>query len=169
MSNGSSSESQGTFPPEHLRERFDGIVARYPKRVAALIPIMMILQLEERRLSPETIEGLAGYLETTPAHILGVLTFYAMFSTKKRGTKHIYFCKTTPCWLRGAKDLLALFEEKLGIKADSGETTEDGQFSLDTAECIGLCEMAPAILVDEERYGNITPEMVDEIIEELSE
>lgn len=167
MSKGNGSESQGTFPPEHLKERFDGIVARYPKRVAALIPIMMILQKEERRLSPETIEGLAGYLETTPAHVLGVLTFYAMFSTKERGTRHIYFCKTTPCWLRGAPELLELFEEKLGIKANSGDVSEDGQFSLDTAECIGLCEMAPAILVDDERVGNITPEMVDQILEEL--
>jgi len=161
------SEGNGAFPPEHLKERFDGIVERYPKRVAALIPILTILQDEYRRISPETMEGLAAYLETTPAHVLGVLTFYAMFSTKERGTKHIYFCKTTPCWLRGAPELLALFEEKLGIKANSGETTEDGQFSIDTAECIGLCEMAPCILVDGERYGDITPEMVDQILEEL--
>ena len=142
-------------------------MARYPRRVAALIPILMVMQDEERRISPETIEGIAGYLETTPAHVLGVLSFYAMFSTRERGVKHIYFCKTTPCWLRGAPELLTLFEEKLGIKANSGETTEDGQFSLDTAECIGLCEMAPCILVDGERYGDITADDVDRILEEL--
>jgi NADH-quinone oxidoreductase subunit E len=161
------SEGNGAFPPEHLKERFDEIVARYPQRVAALIPLLMIMQEEERRISPETMEGMAEYLDTTPAHVLGVLSFYAMFSTKERGRKHIYFCKTTPCWLRGAPELLAMFEEKLGIKADSGETSEDGQFSIDTAECIGLCEMAPCILVDGERYGDITPEDVDRILEEL--
>ena len=161
------SEGNGAFSPEQLSKRFEDIVARYPKRVAALIPILMRLQEEHRRISPEMMEGLAEYLETTPAHVLGVLTFYAMFSTKERGKKHIYFCKTTPCWLRGAPELLALFEEKLGIKANSGETTEDGQFSIDTAECIGLCEMAPCILVDGERFGDITPEDVDRILEEL--
>jgi len=160
-------EGNGAFPPEHLKERFDGIVARYPKRVAALIPLLMIIQDEFRRISPEMIEGMAGYLDTTPAHVLGVLTFYAMFSTKERGKRHIYFCKTTPCWLRGAPELLALFEKKLGIKANSGEVSEDGQFSIDTAECIGLCEMAPCILVDGERFGNITEEDVDRILEEL--
>ena len=160
-------EGNGAFPPENLKERFDGIVSRYPKRLAALIPVLMILQEENRRISPEVMEGLAEYLETSPAHVLGVVTFYAMFSSKERGRKHIYFCKTTPCWLRGAPDLLALFEEKLGIKANSGETTEDGAFSIDTAECIGLCEMAPCILVGEERYGNITPDIVDEILQEL--
>ncbi len=167
MSEGNAPESNGAFPPQHLKERFDGIVARYPKRVAALIPILMILQDEERHISQETMEGLATYLETTPAHVLGVLTFYAMFSTKERGRKHIYFCKTTPCWLRGAPELQALFEEKLGIKANSGDVTEDGQFSIDTAECIGLCEMAPCILVEGERYGDITEETVDQILEEL--
>ncbi len=161
------SDSNGAFPPEHLKERFDGIVARYPKRVAALIPLLMIMQDEDRRISPETIEGIAGYLDTTPAHVLGVLTFYAMFSTRERGVKHIYFCKTTPCWLRGAPELLDLFEEKLGVKANSGDVTEDGRFSIDTAECIGLCEMAPCILVDGERYGDITADDVDRILEEL--
>lgn len=161
------SEGNGAFPPVHLKERFDEIVKRYPKRVAALIPILMIMQDEEQRISQETMEGLAEYLETTPAHVLGVTTFYAMFSTRKRGKKHIYFCKTTPCWLRGAPELQALFEEKLGIEANSGDVTEDGQFSIDTAECIGLCEMAPCILVDGERYGNITPEDVDRILTEL--
>ena len=103
---------------------------------------------------------------TAESGLFGV-TFYSMFSHKERGRKHIYFCKTLPCWLRGAPELLEVFEEKLGVKADSGEITEDGQFSIERAECIGLCEMAPAILVEDERYGNITPEMVDEILEEL--
>jgi NADH-quinone oxidoreductase E subunit len=160
-------EGNGSFPPEDLKEQFDEIVARYPKRVGALIPILMRLQEKDRHITPETMEGLAGYLETTPAHVLGVVTFYTMFSHKERGRKHVYFCKTLPCWLRGAPEILKLFEEKLGVKADTGEVSEDGEFSIDQAECIGLCEMAPAILVEGERYGNITPEMVDEIIQEL--
>ncbi|MHC4469847.1 MAG: NADH-quinone oxidoreductase subunit NuoE family protein [Planctomycetota bacterium] len=160
-------EENGSFPPEHLKERFDEIVERYPRRVAALIPLLMKLQAEYRHITKGHMEGLAEYLDTTPAHVLGVMTFYTMLSQKKRGKHHVYVCKTLSCHLRGAPEVLAAFEEKLGVTAHSGEATEDEEFSLDTGECLGLCEMAPCILVDDERYGNLTPEMVDKIIEEL--
>ena len=160
-------EENGSFPPEHLKERFDAVVARYPKPTAALIPLLMKLQEEYQRISPEHMGGLAEYLGTTPAHVLGVTTFYTMLSQKQRGKHHVYVCKTLSCHLRGAPELIRTFEEKLGVKAHSGEHTEDGEFSLDTGECLGLCEQAPCILVDDKRYGDLTPEMVDQIIEEL--
>lgn len=161
-------EASAVFPPEHLKASFDEVMARYPKRLGALVPLLMELQKEYRRISPEHIEGIAAYLETTPAHVLGVVTFYTMLSLKERGEHHVYLCKTLPCWLRGAEEILKRFEERLGIEANSGEVTPDGKFSLETAECIGLCEMAPCILVGDKRYGDLTPEMVDRIIEELS-
>jgi NADH-quinone oxidoreductase subunit E len=158
----------GAFPPEDLKQRFDAIVARYPKRLAALIPILMVVQREFGHVKPEHMEWLAEYLGTTPAHVLGVVTFYAMFSHAKRGKHHLYVCKTLSCHLRGAPEVIAAFEKKLGVKANSGEATADGLFSIDTAECLGLCEQAPCVLVDEKRFGNITPEIVDEILKELS-
>jgi len=161
------SEGNGAFPPEHLKEQFDEVVGRYPKRVAALIPLLMELQKEYQHITPDHMEGLAEYLDTTAAHVLGVVTFYSMFSHKKRGKHHIYLCKTLSCHMRGAEELLALFEEKLGVKAHSGEASEDGEYSLDTGECLGLCEQAPCILVDDKRFGNITPEMVDQILKEV--
>ena len=160
-------EGNGVFPPEQLKAEFDGIVNRYPKKTAALIPILMRLQEEFQRIRTEDMDGLATYLDTTPAHVLGVVTFYTMFSQKKRGKRHIYMCKTLSCHIRGAEELLRLFEDRTGVKAHSGETSEDGQFSIDTAECLGVCEQAPCILVDDKLYGDITPEMVDQIIEEL--
>ena len=160
-------EGNGVFPPEQLKAEFDGIIARYPKKTAALIPIMMRLQEEFQHITTEDMDGLAAYLDTTPAHVLGVVTFYTMFSQKKRGKHHIYLCKTLSCHIRGAAELLAIFEEKLGVKAHSGDATEDGEFSIDTGECLGLCEQAPCILVDDKAIGNITPEMVDQIIKEL--
>lgn len=160
-------EGNGVFPPENLKAEFDGIVARYPKKTAALIPILMRLQDEFRHIKTEHMDALAEYLDTTPAHVLGVVTFYTMFSQKKRGRRHIYLCKTLSCHIRGAAELLGVFEEKLGVKANDGEASEDGQFSIDTAECLGVCEQAPCILVDDELYGDISPEMVDQIIEEL--
>jgi NADH-quinone oxidoreductase subunit E len=160
-------DENGAFPPEHLKESFDAIVERYPRRVAALIPLLMKLQSEFQHITQEHMDGLAEYLDTTPAHVLGVVTFYTMLSQKKRGKHHLYVCKTLSCHMRGASELIALFEEKLGVKAHSGGATEDGELSLDTGECLGLCEMAPCVLVDDQRYGNVTPEMVDQIIEEL--
>lgn len=161
------SEGNGAFPPEHLKEHFERVVARYPKRSGALIPLLMVLQSEFRQITPDHMEAIAEYCDVTPAHVLGVVTFYTMFSQKKRGRNHLYVCKTLPCWLRGAGDLVRLFEEKLGVKANSGEATEDGEFSIETAECLGVCEGAPCILVGDRRFENITPEMVDQIIEEL--
>ncbi len=158
----------GAFPPEDLKRRFDEIVARYPKRLAALIPILMVVQREFGHVKPEHMEWLAEYLGTTPAHVLGVVTFYAMFSHGQRGKHHLYVCKTLSCHLRGAPEVIAAFEAKLGVKANSGDTSPDGLFSIDTAECLGLCEQAPCVLVDDKRFGNITPETVDEILKELS-
>jgi NADH-quinone oxidoreductase subunit E len=144
-------QGNGVFPPEHLKEEFEKIVARYPKPTAALIPILMRLQEEYRHINTEHMDSLAEYLGTTPAHVLGVVTFYTMFSQKERGKHHIYLCKTLSCHIRGAVELLAAFEKKLGVKAHSGEKTEDGEFSIETAECLGLCEQAPCILVDDKR------------------
>jgi NADH-quinone oxidoreductase E subunit len=161
------SEGNGAFPPEHLKEHFERVVARYPKKSGALIPLLMVLQKEYRQITPDLMESIAGYLDVTPAHVLGVVTFYTMFSQRKRGRNHLYVCKTLPCWLRGAEEIVRLFEEKLGVKANSGETTEDGEFSIETAECLGVCEQAPCVLVGDRRFGNITRETVDRIIEEL--
>ena len=135
-------EENGTFPPEHLKERFDAVVARYPKRTAALIPLLMKVQAEYQRISPEHMVGLAEYVGTTPAHVLGVTTFYTMLSQKERGKHHVYVCKTLSCHLRGAPELIRAFEEKLGVKAHSWEAGEDGEFSLDTGECLGRCKQA---------------------------
>ena len=167
MPEGTMAEGNGAFPPEHLRERFDEVVARYPRRVAALIPLLMQLQAEYQQISTGHMEGLAEYLEITPAHVLGVVTFYTMFSQKERGKHHLYVCKTLSCHIRGAKEVLAAFEEKLGVKAHSGCASEDGEFSLDTGEGLGLCEQAPCILVDDKRFGDVTPEMVDDILKEI--
>jgi NADH-quinone oxidoreductase subunit E len=160
-------EGNGVFPPEDLKERFDTIVERYPQRVAALIPLLMILQENYRRISKEHMEGLAEYLDCTAAHVLGVTTFYTMLSQKERGEHHVYICKTLSCHLRGAPAVRSAFEERLGVRANSGEVSQDGRFSLDDAECLGLCEMAPCILVGERRYGNLTPESVENIVKEL--
>ena len=96
------------------------------------------------------------------SQIYDVETFYAYYSTKKRGKVLIRLCKSAPCHVKGAKDVLEAFERALGIRA--GDTTADGAFTLETCECIGACDVSPAALVDNAVHGNLSPESVDELI-----
>jgi NADH-quinone oxidoreductase subunit E len=96
------------------------------------------------------------------SQIYDVETFYAFYSTKKRGKVLIQLCKSAPCHVKGALEVLEAFERDLGIKA--GETTADGEFTLETCECIGACAVSPAALVDDTVHGNLSPESVHEFI-----
>ena len=90
------------------------------------------------------------------------MTFYTLFYSKPKGSCHIQICRTLSCALRGAGDLIGYLEEKLGIKA--GETTADGQFSLDQVECLGACEIAPMAQINKEYVGPITKEKLGQLL-----
>ncbi len=96
------------------------------------------------------------------AKVYGVESFYAFFSEAPRGKNIIRMCKSAPCHVKGAKEVLAAFEEALGIKC--GETTPDGKFTLETCECLGICQMSPAVLINDKVYGELTPAKVKEVI-----
>jgi len=92
------------------------------------------------------------------AKIYGVTTFYAMFSNEQRGENIIRMCKSAPCHVKGAKAVLRAFEEALGVAC--GETTADGKFTLETCECLGICDISPAVMINDKVFGNLTPEKV---------
>ena len=92
------------------------------------------------------------------AKIYGVTTFYAMFSNEARGTNLIRMCKSAPCHVKGAKAVLRAFEEALGVAC--GQTTADGKFTLETCECLGICDISPAVMINDKVFGNLTPESV---------
>ena len=96
------------------------------------------------------------------AKIYGVTTFYAMFSNETRGKNIIRMCKSAPCHVKGAKAVLKAFEEALGVAC--GETTPDGKFTLETCECLGICDVSPAALINGEVFGDLTPEKVRGIL-----
>ncbi|OAA31177.1 NADH-quinone oxidoreductase subunit E [Kosmotoga arenicorallina S304] len=99
--------------------------------------------------------------------IYEVLTFYTMFSTNKRGKYVIRVCKSLPCHVTGGAAVLESLKDALEI--DYGQTTQDGLFTLEESSCLGLCGVSPVMLINDEAYGNLTPEKVKEIIEEIKE
>lgn len=151
---------------DSLRPELDALVARYPERRAAMLPALWVLQRERGWLSPQSIREIADYLETPQAHVEGVITFYTMFKDRKVGQDVVMVCKTLSCRLRGAGEVLDAVREKLGV--DAHGDTSDGRYSIEPAECLGLCDMAPCMLVGRERYGNLTPESAVRVLEERS-
>ncbi|HZY78547.1 MAG TPA: NAD(P)H-dependent oxidoreductase subunit E, partial [Cyclobacteriaceae bacterium] len=107
----------------------------------------------------------ASILSIKPVEVYEVATFYTMYNLKPVGKCLIEVCRTGPCWLRGADEVVEHFEKRLGIR--EGETTADGQFTLKTVECLGSCGTAPMLQVGADFYENLTVEKIDELIEKL--
>jgi NADH-quinone oxidoreductase subunit E len=149
------------FSDELLRD-IDELIALYPDPRSALIPMLHRIQRKEGWLSPESMEWAAEKLGLSPASVEGVTSFYSMFYRKPMGRRVIQVCRTLSCELRGASDILASLREKLGI--DVGQTTEDGLWSLVTVECLGACGTAPAMMIDERLYENLSVDQLDEIL-----
>ena len=141
------------------------IINRYPegKQKSALLPILHIAQAEfDGWLSPEVMDYVASLLKIQSIEVYEVATFYSMFNMKPVGKCLIEVCRTGPCWLMGAEDVVRYIEKKLGIKA--GETTADGMFTLKTVECLASCGTAPMMQIGETYHENLTLEKVDAIL-----
>src|SRR5687767_6118321 len=110
------------FSPEAYK-KFEETVGRYPKKEAAMLPVLYLAQEEFGYLSPEAIEYVARLMGQSPAQVSGVVSFYTMLYMKPIGRYHIQVCRTLPCVLRGAERLTSFVEKALGIKV--GQTTED--------------------------------------------
>ena len=152
---------------ESLRERLDEIVDRYPERAAAMLPVLWVVQNARGWLTPKSIAQVAEYLTVPQAHVEGVITFYTMFQDRPIGRSVVMVCKTLSCRLRGAQEVMDAIEDGLGTAM--GGTTEDGRYTFEAAECLGLCDMAPCMLVLEgdrfERHGPLTPEQAVQTLE----
>jgi NADH-quinone oxidoreductase subunit E len=155
------------FPPAPIREECDRLVARYPTRMAALLPVLHVAQRHYGGwVSPEVEAGVARYLGVGDGHVRGVLTFYAMFNVKPVGRHTVWVCRTLTCWLRGAAELTRVACEKAGVSRP-GETGADGRVFFREMECLGLCEAAPAVWVDGEVKGPVTPDELGRMMDAL--
>jgi NADH-quinone oxidoreductase E subunit len=147
------------------KQQIERMRMRYPTRQAALLPVLHIAQDEFGYLSDEAIELVSATLALPPAHVFGVVTFYTMFHREPRGTNELMVCTNVSCMLRGAYDILAHIQKRLGIAP--GETTADGAFSLVEEECLAACANAPMMICGPEYYLDLTPEKVDRALDEL--
>ncbi len=150
---------------EETRKKFEQVLRRYPRKEAALLPTLYLAQEEFGYLSPEVIQYVAELMEIPPPQVYGVATFYTMFNKEPVGKYHIQICSNISCSLKGADGLVEYLKEKLGI--DVGETTPDKKFTLSTVECLGFCENAPAMQINDDYYPDLTKEKIDEILEKL--
>jgi len=150
---------------DETQKRLDDLVARYPEKRSALIPILHEVQAETGYLSPEVIAWVAGYLGLSPADVMSVASFYDMFNLESVGRHMIYVCQNLSCSLLGAERLIRQLEDRLGIRI--GETTPDGLITLKRMECLASCGTAPAIQIDGIFYERLTPERLDELLEKL--
>jgi len=152
------------FSQETLK-RFGEIVGRYPKKDAAMLPVLYLAQREFGYLSPEAIEYVAELMDVSPARVYGVVTFYTMLNMKPIGKYHIQVCRTLPCALVGAEKITTLLKSKLGLQA--GETTPDGKFTLSEVECLASCGTGPMMQINDDYYENLSKEKVEEILKNL--
>lgn len=154
---------------EELRQRILAYLPRYPRKQAATLPALHIVQDEKRCVPLEAVREIADLLDLSPAEVSDTMTFYGFFRSADNplGRTRLWVCRSLPCMLRGGEELLAGLCDKLQIHP--GETTADGKISIEFAECIGACEGAPCLLVNDEHQMNVTPEKVDALIAELSQ
>ena len=141
----------------------EDVLARYDQGRDNLIPILQDVQDCLSYLSPEAVERIARHLGLSENDVFGVATFYAQFRFHPPGKHHVKVCQGTACHVRGSGLILESVVRRLGIA--SGETTEDGNFSLERVACFGSCALAPVVVVDERVYGRMTARKTEKLIE----
>jgi NADH-quinone oxidoreductase E subunit len=147
------------------KKRLEEVIARYPKKNAALLPVLHIIQQDVGYISADEEKKVAALLEIKPIEVREVVTFYTMYNRQPIGKYHIQVCSNLSCSLLGAETLIDHLKEKLGIEL--GETTEDQKFTLTAVECLGACEQAPCMMINYDYYGDLDPNRIDEILDNL--
>jgi NADH-quinone oxidoreductase subunit E len=148
-----------------VEKEFQDLLTRYPSKRSALIPALHLAQRELGYLPDAAIEYVANLVGLSPAQVNEVATFYLLFHRKPVGKNLIWVCQNLSCTLRGAEEVISRLESRLGIKV--GETTPDGKFSLFRQECLGSCDTAPMMQVNDDYEENLTLQRVDEVLEKL--
>ncbi|HZJ75658.1 MAG TPA: NADH-quinone oxidoreductase subunit NuoE [Clostridia bacterium] len=143
----------------------DDILDKYAGIKGSLITILQQSQEVYGYLPEDVLYKISDSTGIFPARVLGVATFYAQFRFQPIGKYLIMLCEGTACHVNGAESILKAITDTLDIK--DGETTKDGLFSLKIVACLGCCSLSPAIMINEETYGNLTPKKVKLIIKEL--
>lgn len=144
-------------------KQIEKIIAGYRGQRWPLIPMVEEIQEKVGYIPPESIPVIADALGLFPSQVQAVITFYEQLYTEPRGKNIVRVCRGTACHVRGGKTILKLVRQHLGI--GEGETTEDMEFTLETVACIGVCALAPNIMVNKETHGDMNPKKVARLFE----
>lgn len=143
-----------------MNERLDEIFASHQGREDELIPVLQQVQEQFGYLDEEAMLAVARFTRVPESRVFAVATFYAQFRFTPIGRKHVTVCRGTACHVRGAPRILEAIEKRLGIK--EGQTTAEGEYSLETVACIGACGLSPCIMINKGVEAKMTPKKVAE-------
>ena len=147
-------------------EKVCGILDHHARRPARLIPILQAIQHEYQYLPEEVLTYVATSLDVPPARVFGVATFYAHFALDPKGKHVIRMCDGTACHVKQSLPVLDALHKTLGT-SEKNKTTADMLFTVETVACLGACGLAPVVVIDEQVYGQITPERAVALIDEI--
>jgi len=139
-------------------KQIDRIIISYRGQKWALIPLTQEIQEKVGYIPPEVIPRIASALGLFPSQVQGVISFYAQLYTEPRGKNIVRVCRGTACHVRGGKSILKLVKQYLDI--DEGQTTDDMEYTLETVACIGVCALAPNMVINKDTYGSMNPKKV---------
>ena len=151
---------------ERSFQRVLEIIDECGTKESALIPILQKVQDEYRYLPQEILAFIATALDVPPATVFGVATFYAQFSLDPKGKYLVRVCDGTACHVRGNKVIIDALRNKIGLKPGQ-TTTKDMRYTLEMVSCLGACGLAPAVVINDKIYGNMTPEKIAKAINEI--
>jgi len=145
-------------------ERVHSFVRKHKTQKRALIAILQDIQAEYNYLPQEALRAVSRSLSIPLIDVIGVATFYRSFSLKPRGEHVVTVCMGTACHVRGGPRILEEFERRLGIK--SGETSDDGKFTVETVACLGCCAIGPVVVIDGDYHGHASIRKVESILKQ---
>ncbi|OGO58655.1 MAG: hypothetical protein A2025_00110 [Chloroflexi bacterium RBG_19FT_COMBO_47_15] len=143
-------------------DKLNEIIAEYSQQRWPLIPLVQRIQNEFGYIPSQSIPILARALRLFPSQVQGVISFYEQLYTRPRGKKIVRVCRGTACHVRGGKTILKLVKQNLGI--EEGETTPDMEYTLETVACIGVCALAPNVVIGDRVFGHMNPQKIEHLM-----
>ncbi|UCC87789.1 MAG: NADH-quinone oxidoreductase subunit NuoE [Anaerolineales bacterium] len=140
----------------------ESAVTRHGAKSESLVPILSEINQEFGYLPGEVLSEVSRVLNMPRSHLISVASFYHMLSTKPRGRHLIQFCESAPCHVMHGRQVWQILQDELGL--EPGQTSADGKWTLVTSSCLGICGVGPVIIIDDDTYGNVTPERVPDIL-----
>ena len=145
-----------------IEEAVNSAIKKYGESREELIPILNHVNRLLGYLPSKSLEKISDRLKSPRSNLFSVASFYQMLSTKPRGEHVIQFCESAPCHVVGGREVWQALQDTLQIQ--DGETTSDGKWTLITTSCLGLCGVGPVIVIDDDAYGNVTPDQIKSIL-----